>query len=207
MLKNLFISQVRIELLNILFLFQDEEFYLRQLVQKIKCSPRSVNLELRNLESINLVHKRVSGKQHYYRINQQHPLFFDLRNIFLKTTGLTYVITDFFTSFSDNLDFLFVYGSMANGTFQSNSDVDVMIIGNISSRQIASHISELCQKLGREVNYSVFPITEVKNRVINKDHFFLSLLKSKKIFIIGGEYEFGRLVEEWLVEDSPDKSK
>ena len=207
MLKNLLTSKVRIELLNILFLFQDEEFYLRQLVQKINCSPRSVNLELRNLESIHLVSKRVSGKQHYYRINQQHPLFYDLRNIFLKTTGLTYVISDFFTSFSDKLDFVFVYGSMANGTFQSNSDVDLMIIGSISSRLIASDITEFCQKLGREVNYSVFPLKELKIRIKNKDHFFLSLLKSKKIFIIGGEYEFGRLVEEWLAEDSPDKSK
>jgi len=50
MLKNLLSSKARILLLNQFLMHPDEEFYLRELSNLFKLSPRPVTLELKNLE-------------------------------------------------------------------------------------------------------------------------------------------------------------
>lgn len=88
MLKELFSSQIRVLLLNTFLMNSDSEYYLRELAEKFKVSPRHISLELQNLKKIELVKKRISGKQHYYSVNKNHPIFQELRNIFIKTIGL-----------------------------------------------------------------------------------------------------------------------
>jgi hypothetical protein len=55
MLKRLFSSQVRVDLLSVLLMHPEKEFYLRELAVKLSSSPRSINVELRNLQNIGLL--------------------------------------------------------------------------------------------------------------------------------------------------------
>jgi hypothetical protein len=41
----------------------------------------------------------------------------------------------------------------------------------------------------REINYAVFSLREFINKSIQEDHFINSVLKDKKIFIIGSDDE------------------
>lgn len=50
------------------------------------------------------------------------------------------------------------------------------------------------------MNYSIFPILDVKKRLKRNDHFFTSLLKEPLLFILGQEHEFRRLAQEWLAQ-------
>ena len=96
----------------------------------------------------------------------------------------------------DNIDFCFVYGSFANGNYKIDSDIDILVIGMISSRKLASIFADIGTKLKREINYNVYPLAELIKRYKTKDHFFTSLLKEPMLFIIGRENEFRRLVKE-----------
>ena len=84
MLKNLFGSQVRVDLLAFFLTHPGEEFYVRQLIKKLNANPRAVNRELINLHTIGLIRKRISGKQHYFSINQQNAIYRELRRLFIK---------------------------------------------------------------------------------------------------------------------------
>lgn len=206
MLKNLFSSEARILLLKQFLMHSGEEFYLREIASHFNLSPRQVSLELKNLASIGLLKKRISGNQHYYSINQQHPLFEDLRNIFLKTVGLKDVIEKHLKPFEKEIDFAFIYGSIAKGNSVAGSDVDLMITGNLSVRKVSGVLMQAGSELGREVNFSIFSLNEFIERIKNKDHFITSLLRDPKIFIIGDVNEFERLAKEWMVETSSDES-
>ena len=200
MLKKLFGSEVRIKLLNHFLMQQDQEFYLRELSNHFSISPRSVSMELTNLESIGLISKRISGNQHYYSSNIQHPLFHDLKNIFTKTIGLKNIIADSLEPFKSEIKFSFIYGSIAKGNYTSSSDVDLLIIGNVSSRKISSVLLSAGSKLNREINFSVFSLKEIKKRIKDNDHFITSIFKEPKIFVIGDSDEFDRMGKEWLAE-------
>ncbi len=207
MLKQLFSSQTRVDLLAIFFMHPGEEFYLRQLTGMLQCSPRSISLELANLHAISLVHKRISGKQHYYGINQEHPIYSELSALFRKTVGLRDVVKEELQSVAGNIEFAFIYGSMARGEFSPASDVDVMIIGQPPLRRVASVVSALRTKLAREVNYQVFGKDEWLNRMHRGDHFVASILKEPLLFVMGDEDEFKRMVQERLAQEAHDKSR
>ena len=196
MLKALFTSENRIKILNRLLMHPDEEMYLRQIVNELNVSPRQVNLELNSLREIGLVNKRISGKQHYYSINKDHVLFEDLRNIFLKTVGFRNILTSNLTAYENEVDYIYVYGSFAEGTYTHESDVDLMIIGDIESRKIAGQIRKIGDLLKREINISIFPLSEYVLKLKNKNHFINSVHGKKKIMIMGGEDELGRVGSE-----------
>lgn len=206
MLKNLFSSETRILLLNQFLMNPDKEFYLRQISTIFKLSPRQVSLELQNLEKIDLIRKRISGKQHYYSINKQHPLFENLKNIFLKTVGLKDVIKNYLDAFTSEIVFAFIYGSMAKGNSAAESDVDLMIIGNLSTRKVSGSMLQAGNELKREVNFSIFSLNEFKDRLKNNDHFISTVMKEPKIFIIKDLDEFERLAKEWMAAATSNKS-
>lgn len=194
MLKSLFSSENRIKILNRFLLHPGEEFYLRQLAIELGISPRQVNLELNRFEKIGLLGKRISGKQHYYSANKSHVLFDDLRNIFLKTIGLKNIFITNLHVYEDAIDYSYIYGSFAEGTFTAESDVDLMILGEVNSRKIAGSIRNIGEELKREINVSIFLISEYMAKLKNNDHFIKSVHGRKKLMIMGGEDELERLV-------------
>jgi uncharacterized protein len=206
MLKNLFSSQVRIDLLGLLFLNPDQEFYLRELVTRLNGFPRAISVELKNLSDIGLIKKRISGKQHYYQINRQHPIYTELRDIFIKTAGFKDVLKSALESLNSQIQYAFVYGSMANGSFGLNSDIDLLIVGEVSGRRVSSALATIGDRFGREINYSIYPLTELKEKIRENDHFFSSLLQKPYLFILGNEKEFTGLVEQWLAKAPSDQS-
>ena len=70
------------------------------------------------------------------------------------------------------------------------SDIDLFIIGDVSGRKIASALANLGTRFNREINYSIFPVHELHDKIQHKDHFFTSILKKPYLFIVGNSYEF-----------------
>jgi predicted nucleotidyltransferase len=202
MLSNLFTSKIRINMLTLFLMNPDREFYLRELVKILNISPRSVSLELKNLSNIELLKKRISGKQHYYRANTGHILFKDLQNMFLKTVGVKDVIYKLIKPFEQNIECCFIYGSIARGNFSSGSDIDLMIIGTISSKTLSPVLLKAGDSLNREINFSIFSKKEILERLKTNDHFIYRLFGEKKIVILGDSNEFKRMGNQRLVEIS-----
>ena len=174
----------------------EREYYGRELTEVLGSSSRIVHAELKNLASIDLIRKRISGNQHYYSANTAHLLFQDLQNIFRKTTGLKDVLEEQLSQYAESIDSAFIYGSFASGDFTAGSDVDVMIIGDVKSRKISSVLLQAGESLDREINFSVFPKNELVNRLKINDHFITRVIEKPMLFLIGEENDFIGLVEK-----------
>jgi predicted nucleotidyltransferase len=81
----------------------------------------------------------------------------------------------------------FVYGSIADGSENANSDVDLMIIGSASLRELSDHLAGVDARLGREIHPHVMTEHEFAARKRHKQHFLASVLESPKLFVIGNE--------------------
>lgn len=189
-------------MLTLFLMNPDREFYLRELVKIFNISPRSVSLELKNLAGIELLNRRISGNQHYYSANTGHILFKDLQNMFLKTVGVKDVIYKTVAPYKKNIEYCFIYGSIARGNFTARSDIDLMIIGTIASKILAPVLLIAGDSLNREINYSIFSKREIQGRIKNNDHFISHLYKEQKIFVIGDSNEFERMGSQRLVENA-----
>lgn len=193
MIDKLISSKARVEILK-LFLFNPQTSYYQRQISSLTGQPlRAVQRELELLVGIGLVVRSVTGKRHYYKVNAECHVYHELRSIFFKTVGVPSVLRKCLSDRPD-IEFAFIYGSYAKGLEDTMSDIDIMVIGRISSRRLSSVLSEAKAELGREVNYAIFAEGEFKRKAMARDHFVISVLQEKKIFIVGDEREFGRIV-------------
>jgi DNA-binding MarR family transcriptional regulator len=86
-LHRLFSSRARAQLVATLFSDPDREYYMRELARTTGQVIGSVQRELDNLEELNLVVSQRRANAKFYRANQHHYLFDEMKSIVQKTTG------------------------------------------------------------------------------------------------------------------------
>ena len=180
-------SRVKSELLRLLFGLARPELHLRELVRQSSLSLGTVQQELRRLTRVGLVLARKDSNRVYYRANPDHPVFSDLCSLVLKTEGLAGVLQPAFKI--REVDVAFVFGSVARGNAGASSDVDLMVIGSLGLRQVATLLSGKADRLSREINPHVMTPGEFAERKRKRDHFVTSVLDSPKVFVKGTEHE------------------
>ena len=148
MLKRLITSRVRIDLLEIFLLGPGEPQNARQLSSKIGAQYNAVWKELRNLEAAGLLLSSQSGNQRLYQLNADNPLLSALRSIFINTVFLGDRLREQLAPI-ENVHAVFVFGSFADGSFDQNSSVDLLILGDPLLTRIGIIISQLERALGR----------------------------------------------------------
>ena len=185
MLDKLFSSKTRVEILR-LFLFKaGNSFYQRQISSLTNQPIRGVQREVEKLLKIGFLEKSIQGNRVYYKVNRNTPIFEDLKNIFFKSVGIAEALKE---NLQDKkIEIAFIYGSYARGDESLLSDIDLMVIGGISSKHLSGLLSKPKTELMREINYAVFSLNEFIGKAIQKEHFINSVLIDKKIFIIGSD--------------------
>lgn len=194
MIDKLFSSKARVEILKFFIFNPDKSFYQREISRLTKQPIRAVQRELEKFTSLGLFIKAVEGNRVYYKINKECAIYNELKNIFLKSVGIAEVIKEHIKH-TPNIEVAFIYGSYAKGKENLLSDIDLMIIGSVTSKEISNILSQPKKELLREINYCIFTKEEFKKRIKNKDHFLTSILKERKIFIIGSEDELKRIIK------------
>ena len=98
---------------------------------------------------------------------------------------------------SHNVKYLYAFGSSVTDSFQEpDSDIDLMIIGDISGRKISSAMIQAGNELNKEVNFNIISPDEFSRRLKSNDHFINSIYQESKLFIIGDPDELERLGEK-----------
>ena len=71
------------------------------------------------------------------------------------------------------------------------SDVDVMVVGDVSFSAISDALGDTQAQLRREVNPIIYSVTEFKKKLTTP--FVASVMKKPKLFLIGDEDELAGL--------------
>ena len=193
MIEAIFGSKLRIKILGWLYTHTDRRYFVRQLTNLIKEDSTNVSRELIRLEKAGIVVSTTEGRQKYYQANSKSPIFNELKSIVRKTFGVADVIREALAPVSGGIKAAFIFGSVARSSDDRKSDIDVMIIGDVTFDEVVAALSPAENTLGREINSVVYPVTEFSKKV-NKDHYFVkNVLGKEKIFLIGDEDELARL--------------
>ena len=186
-LAEILSSRARAEIFRLLFSGTGGELHVREIERRSGLNDSTLRQELRKLVRLDLVQSRRDSNRVYYRAKTESPLYPEIRNLVLKTSGLSDVLKSALTD--KRIRVAFVFGSIARGEEKAGSDVDLMVIGEIGLRQLTGLLSGVSVRIGREINPHVFSMKEFSRRKATKDHFLTQVLESPKIFIIGNENE------------------
>lgn len=192
-LNALFTSQARVEILKLLFVTSSRRHYLREIASLTDQPLRAVQRELNRLEAGGLVESSREGNRKYFQVNRESPVFAELRSLLLKTTGLGQVLAEELADRREHIQVAFIFGSFAAGAERPESDIDLFVIGDISSRELATVLSSAKETLGREFNPITMTSGEFRRKSWEGDAFLNRLLDEPMIFLIGGEYELGEI--------------
>ena len=177
-------SRLRRELLSHFFTNPQAELYLRELAVLLKEDAGNLSKELAMLETLGIFNSRLSGKQKYFSLNRQYPLYKELKSVVFKTIGIEGSLKELLGKI-EGLKVAFIYGSFAEGKEKSTSDIDLFLVGLPDEDILMEKIESLEKRLGREINYNVYPGKEFKEKLRRKDSFIINLMKRPKIFLKG----------------------
>jgi predicted nucleotidyltransferase len=186
LLRALFGSRTRTELLGAFFLKEEKEFYVRELERLTGEDYKSIVLELNRLEKIGAVRSRKQGNLKYYGLNKDFILYEELKSILQKTKGPVPMLRRLLSK-EAGIETAFIFGSLAAGADRGDSDVDLMVIGKVQVERVLLMLREPEKVLQREINVSIFEPQEVKERLKKKDPFIMQVMKGPKIFLVGDE--------------------
>ena len=185
----LLFGQTRGRILAYLFGKPEEASFIRQIAREVGTSVGAVQRELTNLSKLQLIERSVDGKQVYYRANKSHRIFAELHSLVAKTSGIYYRLRSALEPIASEISFAFVYGSMASGEENSESDIDLMVIGEVTLDEILMRLTPAERSLGRPINPAVFSLAEFRSKLKGRNHFLKSVLRGKKVMLIGDEDE------------------
>jgi predicted nucleotidyltransferase len=103
------------------------------------------------------------------------------------------VLREALAPLADRIRVAFVYGSVAGGDERRGSDVDVMVVGEVSFAEVVSTLAAAQERLGREVNPTVLSDEEFRAKLKAGQHFVRSVMGREKVFLYGNEHDTGRL--------------
>jgi predicted nucleotidyltransferase len=78
-----------------------------------------------------------------------------------------------------------VYGSVAAGSEQSDSDVDLMVVGQVSPKDLALPLRRARELLGRNINPTVYTPDEFDKKRAASDPFLKQVMGRPKLFVLG----------------------
>lgn len=186
-LKLLFSSQVRAEVLRVLFGVSPKSLHLREIQRETKLAVRTVSIDLGKLEKLGIVVSKKDGNRVNFSANSKHPLYPEIRNLVLKTSGLADILKEVLDI--DGIKLAFIFGSLAQGQEKAESDIDLMVIGNIGLRKLSTALSGLSNRIGREINPHAITRDEFLERIKTKEHFIASVMAAPKLWIKGTDDE------------------
>jgi predicted nucleotidyltransferase len=174
----------------------DQEFYLRELARSTGTAPSSLQRDLAALTRAGIILRTARGHQVYFRANRGSPVFEELRGLVVKTFGVVEILRDGLQALADRIKAAFVYGSIARGEERAESDIDLLVIGKVSSGDVIEALSPAQRRLGREINPTIFPPAEFAEKTRGGNHFLTTVLAEPKLFLIGNQDELESMARQ-----------
>jgi predicted nucleotidyltransferase len=186
--------------LGLLFGHPERSYYTNEVVRYAESGTGAVQRELLRLESAGLITSRKIGNQKHYQANRAAAIFEELHGIVIKTVGLADVLLKAILPLQEQVELAFIFGSIAQGRERITSDVDVMVIGDVSFEDVVQAFYATQETLAREVNPVVMSAGEFRRKVLQGDRFVSRIVNEPRIFLKGGVDDLAE-----LAADRPDQ--
>lgn len=189
----LFRSKIRRKILMRFFADESRNFYINEMARLIDTSQGTCRRELNRLADVGILLSLREGNLQYYSLNKHYPFYKEFKSIVQKTIGIEASIRSALQGI-EGITFAFIFGSYAKKHFGPESDVDIVIIGDVSEQRLVQVFKGITKITGREINYHVYMEKEFKAKL--RSNSFMQNIISAFIMVAGDERGFRELLKK-----------
>jgi len=182
-LSFLFGSEARARLLRTLFCHPQEAYHLRGLAAAAGVDSGNASKALKGLTEAHLVKIVSDSRGPRYQADDRSPLFRPLRDLFLVSGELLKDLEEVARQLP--AEQILIFGSVAKGTDGPKSDVDVLVVGDLSSIEAQAAFSPVGRKHNRSVNVMAVDRATLSRQVAEGSIFWRDVLENKVIMLKG----------------------
>jgi uncharacterized protein len=187
-LKDLFVSKVRVKLLKTFLSNPDQIYYVRQLVRRTEEEINAVRRELKRMEQRGMVRKEPRGNRLYYGFRKDYLFYQNLLELITKTTGLGAALIKNKNKIG-KIKYAMLSGKFIRKKPIEQSEVSLLVIGDVVLAQMAALIKDYETKLKRDIHYTVMTKEEFEFRKKRRDPFITTILMHSRVMLVGDEEE------------------
>lgn len=188
MLEELFVSRVRVKILQLFLTSPEGLFHVREIVRRVGEEINAVRRELARMEKYGMVTSEWRANRRLYRFRKDYLFYRELLGLVSKSSGLGGNIVKNKAKLG-KIKFAFLSIRFLKGGVAGTEDVDLLIVGQIVLPELQAIIADEQVKHEAEINYSYMDEGEYQFRVRRRDPFILRVLIQPKIMLIGDEEE------------------
>jgi DNA-binding transcriptional ArsR family regulator len=188
MLNDLFLSKVRVKILELFFGEPERIFYVREIVRSVSEQINAVRMELNRMEEVGLLTSEWRANRKYYSLRKEYVFSDELLRLVNKTTGLGGNLIREKVRLG-KIRYAMLSGSYVRGLKPGPNDVELLLVGVVVLPELSRIVKEQEAKLGREINYTVMSEDEFSFRKSRRDPFVVSVLEKPRMMLVGDELE------------------
>lgn len=156
----------------------------REIARRAGVGLRSAQLALERLESLGLIASERDGNRRNYQAARSSQ-FEELRALLAPEFGFVGVIMRALAPLSQRITRAFIFGSAASGEDKIGSDIDLLVVGDVTNDELIEPIADAQRELGREIDLISYTPQEYSTRIAAGNHFLMSMLEAPRIDLIG----------------------
>jgi predicted nucleotidyltransferase len=165
-------------------------FYLSELRRLTGLGSASLQRELNRLADAGLVSSQRAGNLRRFQAQPDSPVYPELISLARKTFGPVPLLQQALLPLAPVLHHAWLFGSVAKQSETTQSDVDVMLVGeNLRLAQVLELLVPLETPLGRKINPVCYTPTEFERRRTEPDSFVNRVLAQPVISLLEPAHE------------------
>ncbi len=191
-MKDLFISTVRVRVIKLFLTNPDAQFHVREIARRVGAEINAVRRELSRLRRVGFLKKIPRGNRVFYTARPDFVFYDELLGMVAKETGIGKALLEKKEELG-RISFAMLSRAFVKGRVSKPSEIDLLLVGKISTPPLSKLVENEQQRLGHEVNYTVLTPEEFDFRKRRKDPFIVDILSQPRIVLLGNEEKYGQL--------------
>ncbi|UUZ67157.1 nucleotidyltransferase domain-containing protein [Polaromonas sp. P2-4] len=182
-LAELFGSADRFRALRTIFSEPGRGFGQRELAKAADIDPGNVSRLLKRWVEAGIVQRvQKDGLPRYYATRD--PSLAPLVMLMQQDRALVHALRNFLADV-DGVQVAVIFGSIARGDENADSDIDVLVLGSVSELKLNTLLKPVGRELGRPVHASVSTAKAFRNQVQAGESFAREIVRGPKIALKG----------------------
>ena len=163
-----------------------KEHHLHELGRLVGKKPGVFQRGINSLEKQGLLISRKEGNLRLFKINEQHPLYKEVKAFVRKSVGIEAELKKIVSEIK-GIKMAVIYGSYAKGAMRTDSDIDLLIVTTEAKAEdrLVDGLARVEKAFGREVNYKLYDKDDFGTRRSVRDPFLAEILSDKHVVLKG----------------------